>query len=220
MMFLTSNGYRRRVFSIYSYLSYSVNQLFNVCFAPQPGSFLDASTFAGTLDRQALQLSSSNQHSLCNFKKDEFLDLVVRKQNQNNPHCNIPFILKLQKITNRKMSTMMLPQDVTVHAAHITEVHNVPIHILIRPIPSILDENKVISLMETIKSEEEKNTVPPIDVLWITGRQGGYYYYSFGGCHRYEAYKRLKRESIPCKLFKSTVEDLRSYLGSSTPDLL
>ncbi|XP_055896417.1 sulfiredoxin-1-like isoform X2 [Biomphalaria glabrata] len=121
---------------------------------------------------------------------------------------------------NKKATETVLPDHLTVHAAHITEVHNVPLHILIRPIPSILDEEKVKSLMETIESEEVQNVVPPIDILWIKGRLGGDYYYSFGGCHRYEAYKKLKRETIPCKIFKSTIEDLRSYLGSSTPDLL
>jgi hypothetical protein len=38
----------------------------------------------------------------------------------------------------------------SVHSNHVEEVHNVPIDVLIRPIPSILDESKVASLMETI----------------------------------------------------------------------
>ncbi|XP_064616802.1 sulfiredoxin-1-like [Liolophura sinensis] len=111
-------------------------------------------------------------------------------------------------------------RDLTIQAGHIAEVHNVPMRVLIRPIPSVLDEEKVRSLMNTIMDSTTRDRVPPIDVLWITGRQGGDYYYSFGGCHRYEAYKRLGLETIPCKLFKSNVADLRTYLGASTPDLL
>ncbi|KAK2159055.1 hypothetical protein LSH36_159g01040 [Paralvinella palmiformis] len=110
--------------------------------------------------------------------------------------------------------------DRTIHAAHINDIHNVPIRILIRPIIPVLDEDKVNSLMETIKDESTQNQVPPLDILWITGREGGDYYYSFGGCHRYEAYKRLGLETVPCKLFKSTVDDLKTYLGASCPDLL
>ena len=49
------------------------------------------------------------------------------------------------------MSSCTLPGHLTVQAAHITEVHNVPMRVLIRPIPSMLDESKVLSLMETIK---------------------------------------------------------------------
>ena len=47
--------------------------------------------------------------------------------------------------------TSYLPEDQTVHGAHIAEVHDVPMSVIIRPITPVLDEQKVLSLMETIK---------------------------------------------------------------------
>ena len=47
--------------------------------------------------------------------------------------------------------TSCLPEDQTVHGAHIAEVHDVPMSVIIRPIPPVLDEQKVLSLMETLK---------------------------------------------------------------------
>lgn len=43
--------------------------------------------------------------------------------------------------------------DRSVHSAGVDEVHNVPMSVIKRPIPPVLDEKKVESLMETIQVE-------------------------------------------------------------------
>jgi len=38
----------------------------------------------------------------------------------------------------------------SIHSSHINDIYEVPMDVIIRPIPPVLDEAKVKSLMETI----------------------------------------------------------------------
>eukprot|EP01031_Cornospumella_fuschlensis_P031740 gene31740-38363_t len=95
------------------------------------------------------------------------------------------------------------------------QVHNVPIKVIRRPLVPSVNEEKVSSLQQTI--ETDPSSIPPVTVMWIKGKEGGNHYFAFGGCHRYEAYKRSGKETIPAILQVSTLENLKQIMGASAP---
>ncbi|KAH7979312.1 hypothetical protein HPB49_009013 [Dermacentor silvarum] len=108
----------------------------------------------------------------------------------------------------------------SVHSANIAKVHQVPLGDITRPIPvAHYDEDKVRGIVELLKNPNTKDHVAPVDILWIKGSEGGNYFYSFGGNHRFEAHHRLGCTTIRAKLIQSTPAALTLYLGGSTPNL-
>jgi len=112
-----------------------------------------------------------------------------------------------------------LNESLSIHSAFIDEIHDIPMKEISRPLPSILDENKVQSLIETIQTMNF-DRIPPINVLWYEApNSGNNYFFSMGDCHRWEAHKRLNLSTIRAKLIRTTLNDLKLYLGSSLPNL-
>ena len=91
----------------------------------------------------------------------------------------------------------------------LVNVKTVPMSQVIRPIAPVLDHDKVECLMESIDRE---GLQVPIKVLQDidTGLM-----FSFGGCHRFEAHKRLNKETVLVEVRSATPTMLKLYLGAS-----
>ncbi|WWC72519.1 uncharacterized protein I206_106481 [Kwoniella pini CBS 10737] len=100
-------------------------------------------------------------------------------------------------------------------------IHNVPMKIIRRPLPSELDENKVLKFMKEMK---DGDTFTPIEIIKVKSTLKSNpngpkenFYFSMGGCHRFEATKRLNFETIRAKIIEVPPSQMRIYLGAGSP---
>ena len=63
-----------------------------------------------------------------------------------------------------------------------------------------------------VREMQRGDDFTPIEVLWVQKGDDDFYF-AFGGCHRWEAHKRLSRPTIKAKLVKTTPKSLSIYLG-------
>jgi len=88
---------------------------------------------------------------LCNTQETHGPGFIVANPHINSLADSAAMSSCDSDITNVKWCDRDVELVASVHSDQIGEVHNVPMRVIIRPIPSILDEDKVKSLMETIK---------------------------------------------------------------------
>lgn len=107
----------------------------------------------------------------------------------------------------------------------------VPLEEIKRPIPPVLDHNKIDAMVATLQGNptasatcglEDITTgeLPPIDVFKVR-EEGKNYYFAFGGCHRFQAYDRMNNKDtmVKCRILPATRKTLRVYLGASVDEL-
>lgn len=114
------------------------------------------------------------------------------------------------------------------------KIDYVPLRLIKRPIPPVLDMQKIDAMESTLKGspmasatcslgEIESGELPPIDVFRVR-EEGKDYFFAFGGCHRFQAYDRLdkngeKETMVKCKLLPATRKTLKLYLGASVDEM-
>lgn len=109
----------------------------------------------------------------------------------------------------------------------------VPLTQIRRPIPPVLDNQKIDAMVSTLNGVPVASAtcsienitageLPPIDVFLVR-EQGKSYYFAFGGCHRFQAYDRLAKDGdevmVRARILPATRKTLRVYLGSSVDDM-
>lgn len=109
----------------------------------------------------------------------------------------------------------------------------VPLSQIRRPIPPVLDNQKIDAMVSTLNGtpmalatcgieDIKSGELPPIDVFLVR-EQGKSYYFAFGGCHRFQAYDRLGKDGnepmVRARVLPATRKTLRVYLGSSVDEM-
>ena len=106
----------------------------------------------------------------------------------------------------------------------------VPLSEIKRPIPPVLDYQKIDAMLSTLKGVPMESAtckveditageLPPIDVFKIR-ENGKNFYFAFGGCHRFQAYDRISKEvMVKSRILPATRKSLRIYLGASVDAL-
>lgn len=109
----------------------------------------------------------------------------------------------------------------------------VPLSQIRRPIPPVLDHAKIEAMTSTLKGMPAESAtcklenitageLPPIDVFLVR-EQGKSYYFAFGGCHRFQAYERIAKDSpdplVKVRILPATRKTLKVYLGSSVDEM-
>ena len=84
------------------------------------------------------------------------------------------------------------------------KTQTVKISDIIRPLQSVVDEDKIEYLMNSIIQEGQRE---PIDLLENNGKL-----YGFNGCHRYTAHKRLGYETIQARVRSVDDKTLQLHL--------
>lgn len=114
------------------------------------------------------------------------------------------------------------------------KIDYVPLNQIRRPIPPVLDYQKIDAMVSTLNGkpmasatcsigEIEAGELPPVDVFKII-EEGKPYYFAFGGCHRFQAYDRISSEGnketlVKCKILPATRKTLKLYLGASVDEI-
>ncbi|KAI9498345.1 ParB/Sulfiredoxin [Zychaea mexicana] len=124
----------------------------------------------------------------------------------------------MQRFFLRKMATDSSKKvdNYSIHGNSVEEIYDIPMGAINRPIPSILDREKVEGMKKQMQVEESKDDLTPIDVHHVQYK-GQDYYFAFGGCHRWAAHKELGKENIRGKLINTPPAMMKTYLGASSP---